>query len=134
MTKDLAYKLYTIMVVHNRRHGILGCQIAWHMESKIERSNQLHHAAIHDTDLNRQAYPLLIDSMLNIMPVSRVYHEKYRNYGKRPVIWANRVHDFLERHPRIAYYVNKGEWVGVMAAQVWVTRKLRNRKKPKLWR
>lgn len=67
---------------------------------------ELHHARCHDTKLNRERFPLFIDSILNVVQVCSWNHARHRSWG----IWSpercGRAEAFLKRHPRIARWVN----------------------------
>lgn len=67
----------------------------------------LHHAGMPNTATNRKLYPLVIHSMLNLVPVSHDYHMAHGRWGQRKgYAWAERYQRFLERHPLAAQFVN----------------------------
>ena len=83
------------------------CPIAKDKEGWAEPATELHHI-IHNTKVNRKLYPLLIDSVWNLVAVNHYWHMKYPTFG-RPYGWqmkAVRREAFLERHPMIAKAVN----------------------------
>lgn len=73
-------------------------------------NTDLHHYRIHNTKGNRKKYPLFIDSILNLMPVSHYWHLKRGGFGER---WgparAAQAELFLKRHKLISKWVNRGE-------------------------
>ncbi len=66
----------------------------------------LHHAGVHNVDANRRAFPLLVHSVLNIRPANNAFHVSNGSWGKISLLEAEKWERFLERHPRIAAWVN----------------------------
>jgi hypothetical protein len=81
------------------------CMIGWNKKKDIIPIDSLHHLC-HNTKVNRKRYPLFIDSLLNLMPVSSHYHLKNPSYGKIMDRQAEKYERFLERHPKICEFVN----------------------------
>ena len=67
----------------------------------------LHHR-LHNTKTNRKLYPLFIDSIWNLMAVNHHWHLSYGSYGKIGILEAERRERFLERHPMISDWMNRG--------------------------
>ncbi len=65
-----------------------------------------HHAGLADTITNRAACPLYIDSIWNGRLVSKKYHTQWRSWGRHSYEKGVRRERFLERHPRIAKWIN----------------------------
>lgn len=45
---------------------------------------ELHHGGVHNTTGNRQNFPLLMHSPLNVWMLSKAFHEKNSGYGRYP--------------------------------------------------
>ncbi len=68
---------------------------------------ELHHAGRHNTDTDRKLYPLLINSIWNLVAVNHLWHMKYPAWGKQKgTAWAGSREAFLQRHPMIAKRIN----------------------------
>lgn len=73
---------------------------------------ELHHAGIHNTEVNRKLYPLLIHSLMNLMAVNHHFHMKFDYYGRISYLEADRREAFLRRHPKIANCANNpDQWM-----------------------
>ena len=72
----------------------------------------LHHLC-HNTKWRREKYPLFLDSILNLRPVSHNYHLRFGSWGKITDYQAEKYEKFLERHPKIA------EWVNNPVGELW---------------
>jgi len=59
------------------------------------RVNELHHAGIHNTKVNRKIYPDVVHSPFNLMPVNHEYHMIRSSYGRKPGLWAEKLQKFL---------------------------------------
>lgn len=68
----------------------------------------LDHSRIHNTEINRAKYPLFIHSLLNLRAVDHKAHLSLpRSQVKiKGEYRAKKIEHFLERHPRIAKWVN----------------------------
>ena len=86
-----------------KRYG-WACPIAAE-NGDIAQVSELHHI-VHNTKMNRRLYPLLIDSVINLRPVSHGWHLARPSWGCMSDYRAARREAFLSRHPRIAEYVN----------------------------
>lgn len=81
---------------------------AWHMPKFV---TDLHHP-LHNTKTNRKLYPLLIDSVINLIPVENGEHLNNGSWkpAHLPKVldgeWARKWERFLEKHPKIAKWVN----------------------------
>ena len=75
------------------------CKIA---ESKgiIIKATELHHARIHDTKWGRSKYPLFMDSLFNLVPVSHDMHMVHGSWGKWSEARCAVVERGLERHEK----------------------------------
>ena len=81
------------------------CYIA-KAKGKIYPATELHHMLIHNTKTNKKKYPLLINSVWNLVAVSNKYHLMYPSFGRCSYLNANKIESFLQRHPMIAAAVN----------------------------
>jgi len=70
---------------------------------------ELHHAHAHDRSHLRKACPLFIDSVMNLWPVCERNHTRHRSAGVWSYERCVRAERFLERHPKIAHWVNNPE-------------------------
>lgn len=69
-----------------------------------DRSMQ-HRAA--DSKWRRKKFPLFLNSVLNICIINLWCNvSSHRSFGRINDYWAEKLERFLERHPRIAYWVN----------------------------
>ena len=84
------------------------CPIA-KMEGWADSPTELHHR-LHNTKVNRRKYPLLIDSVWNLVAVAHWAHIKHPSWGKMTYLEAAKRQAFLERHPCIAAAVNMEVW------------------------
>ena len=85
------------------KYGSL-CPIAKE-QGEIARVDALHHRH-HQTKWARKKFPLFIDSMFNLMPVNNAYHLIRGSYGRISELQAMKYEMFLQRHPKIAAFVN----------------------------
>lgn len=70
---------------------------------------ELHHSHLHNREMNRKRFPLLIDSLWNLVAVSHKYHMENGSWTptKRwSLAEADERERFLQRHPAIAGYLN----------------------------
>ena len=81
------------------------CCIASHY-GEADIVTDLHHYRIHNLKWVRKKYPLFVDSLLNLMPVNNAWHLQHGSFGKIPEIDVAKYERFLERHPKIAKWVN----------------------------
>ena len=84
------------------------CPIALE-KNKLAEVTDLHHYRCHNTRPNRKKYPLLIDSLLNLVAVNNAYHLSNGSWGRASDLECERIEKFLERHPKIAKWVNDPE-------------------------
>ena len=76
---------------------------------KYRQVTELHHSHIHNTKIFKKLYPLFIDSLWNLIPVNNAWHLKYGSFGKWPEERVSRCEIFLQRHKKIAEYLNNPE-------------------------
>ena len=67
---------------------------------------EIHHAGVHNTEVNRRLYPLLIHSLWNLLLVNHQFHMKHGSFGRMSEKEAASREAFLERHPCIAKKLN----------------------------
>lgn len=67
---------------------------------------ELHHAHLHNTITNRMLYPLVIHSIVNLVPVSHEWHMQRQNWRPSKHFNAAAWQRFFERHPAIAAWAN----------------------------
>ncbi len=85
------------------------CAIAT-SHGRIAAITELHHAGRHNTGADRKLYPLLVNSLWNLVAVNHLWHMKYPAWGKQKgTEWASKREAFLGRHPRIAKKLNMEE-------------------------
>lgn len=70
------------------------------------RAEDLHHYRVHDTVPNRRRFPFLVDSLLNLVAVNHAMHMEHDHWGRVSLREADRIEDFLRRHPRWAAWTN----------------------------
>ena len=89
-----------------RKHGAT-CPIQQERnpEGKRHIVTDMHHLC-HNTKWRREAFPLFLNSLLNFRPVSHAYHLKFGSWGKITDYQAQKYEKFLQRHPKIAEWVN----------------------------
>ena len=69
-------------------------------------AEERHHARIHDKKWVRARYPLFVDSVFNILPVSHRWHMRYGGFGKWPerkVAWYEAR---MRKNPQLAAWAN----------------------------
>ena len=90
----------------NRQNWL--CPIGLKKYGRKDPVHDLHHRICHNTKLNRKKYPLFIDSMLNLQPVNHDNHLNNPSWGgvRNGERIAERWERFLERHPRLYFFVN----------------------------
>jgi len=81
------------------------CPIA-RSRGRLAAVTDLHHAGVHNTKVNRARYPLLINSLWNLVAVNRGWHMQYPSWGRIPYLEAEKREAFLRRHPAIAARLN----------------------------
>lgn len=81
------------------------CPIAKSMGHWAE-CQEIHHALVHNTALNRKLYPRLMHSLWNLMPVNHYFHMNNGSFGIISQKEARSREDFLQRHPCIARVLN----------------------------
>ena len=82
------------------------CPISQYCHKPIMIDKVLHHYRVHNDKYNRKKYPLLLNSMLNLMPVNNDYHLAHPSFGGITDYQADKIERFLEKHPRISSWVN----------------------------
>ena len=81
------------------------CPIAYEKKGRTDRVGELHHM-LHNTKVNRKRFPLFINSLINLRPVSSVYHKLWPSWGKISDLQAMKYEKFLQKHKRICKFVN----------------------------
>ena len=81
------------------------CAIATH-HGRTAPIEDLHHALVHNTAPNRRRFPLLIHSIINLLPVNHRLHLANPSWGRISEHQADILEQMLEQHPTIARYVN----------------------------
>lgn len=94
------------MDIQFRKYGINTCPIYYQLKGRYKTPDSLHHYRIHNTKNNRKRYPLLVDSLLNLLPVFNSYHILNNSWGKISEFNADKIERFLEKHPRAERFVN----------------------------
>ena len=75
-------------------------------KDKVTHVTELHHL-LHNTKVNKRLYPLLIDSILNLRPVSNHFHLKWPSWGNITPFNAQKMEQFLFFHPQLSIFVNE---------------------------
>ena len=65
----------------------------------------LHHR-VPNKKMNRRRFPLLIDSLLNLVAVNHAMHMEWPSWGRFSLLQADRMERALERWPRASAFVN----------------------------
>lgn len=81
------------------------CEIAKN-KGYYANCDEIHHAMIHNTKVNRKLYPRLVHSLWNLMLVSHNEHMRNGSYGRISNREAAKREAFLRRHPCIAKKLN----------------------------
>lgn len=83
------------------------CPIAMEAE-EFAAPTELHHAGIHNTEVNQARYPLVVHSLVNLIAVNHHWHMKRGSFGARPGNWAERMQRFLAKphHLEMARWLN----------------------------
>lgn len=89
-----------------RKHKMVYCIITYNRSGKYKSPDALHHYLVHDTKINRRRYPLLLDSLMNLLPVVNAYHIWNSSWGKISEFQADKVETFLFNHPKAHRFVN----------------------------
>jgi len=73
---------------------------------------ELHHAGVHESKLNRSLYPNLVHSVINIFGLSKKHHTERPHYGKMTRVEADKWERFLSQkhHRKICTWVNTLTW------------------------
>ena len=87
-----------------RKYGIR-CPIAAEKGGQVDIVTDLHHLC-HNTKWRRKKFPLFIDSILNLRPVSNKHHLANGSWGKISDTKAEKYERFLNKHPGISNFVN----------------------------
>ena len=90
-------------LLYNKFHGL--CQIAM-SQDKIAPCTELHHYRVHNTKYNRKKFPLLVNSILNLIPVNHAYHMQKPSFGIITDHQAGLIERYLERNPSTNKFVN----------------------------
>jgi hypothetical protein len=88
------------------------CPIGLEKFGRCDAVHDLHHAGIHNTELNRKLYPVLVHSTLNLVPVNHDNHLNFPSYGRRGPLWAEKLEEFLneKRHWKFRVFVTTSKW------------------------
>ena len=93
------------------KYGV-GCPIALERGNRAAGVEDLHHLC-HPSEWRRKAYPLFLNSLLNLRPVNHGWHLRFGSWGKIHDMKAQQYERFLERYPKVAKFVNDpGEQYG----------------------
>ena len=92
-----------------RKDNMVYCIITYNRSGKYKSPDALHHYRVHDTKINRRRFPLLINSLLNLMPVFNAYHIHKSSWGKISEYDADKIELFLFNHPKAERFVNHME-------------------------
>ena len=65
-----------------RKTELIFCPIYMHITGRYIMPDCLHHTKVHDTKSNRKRYPLLLHSLLNLVPVWNGIHLSRGSWGK----------------------------------------------------
>lgn len=114
---------FDYLMAHRMRAGMCWCPISWEKYGQIKKPDTLHHAKVHNVEWGRSAYPLLIDSIMNLVPVWNPAHVQWPSWGKVSDIEAENLEAFLQRHPMIAMWVNTMVWATEEEAIEWLTKR-----------
>jgi hypothetical protein len=91
---------------------------------KIADMEDLHHAMLHNTKVNRKCFPYFIHSALNILPVNHAWHLSNPSFGRlKGYINAEKYEDYLRRHPLQCAYL-----MGVIPEDVYILELANNKK------
>ena len=89
-----------------RKVNMVYCVITYNKSGKYKSPEELHHYRMHNTKINRRRYPLLIDSLLNLLPVYNAFHIWNSSWGKISEFQADKIETFLFNHPKAERFVN----------------------------
>lgn len=89
-----------------RKTGMIYCPIFYEEKEIYRPPDALHHTLVHDTQINENRYPLLLNSLLNLTPVFNAMHMWRGSWGKISEYNADKIEDFLKRHPQANEFVN----------------------------
>lgn len=81
------------------------CPIAHQRYGKIIKATELHHLS-HNVKWRRELYPLFINSIINLRPVSHKFHIMHGSWGKIGDTKAGRYQRFLKEHPKFSEAMN----------------------------
>lgn len=107
--KNYQIKYLYLIDRQRKKYGMVFCPIFYKLKGRYKTPDALHHFKIHNTDINKKRYPLLIDSLLNLVPVFNSYHIQNNSWGKISEYQADKIERFLERHPKASQFVNNLE-------------------------
>lgn len=97
---------YSEKVRYLREHQGGCCPIAMDKKGERQPVTEMHHKLVHKTKRNIKHFPLLIDSLLNLILANHDMHMSWPSWGKISDYQAYQIEHFLERHPRMASFVN----------------------------
>lgn len=89
-----------------KKYDMNFCPIYFQLKDRYRTPDSLHHYRIHNTKINRKRYPLLIDSLLNLVPVYNAYHINNSSWRKITEYNADKIELFLFNHPKAERFVN----------------------------
>ncbi len=110
-------KFQYLLNKQDREKGFVYCPIMWDRNVYIQ-PDCLHHAKVHNTKINRKRYPLLIDSLLNLIPVWNAGHINCGSWGKISEYNADKIERFLKRHVKATRFVNLLEPIRYLGRRV----------------
>lgn len=84
------------------------CPITWEILRTVRRPTTLHHAKVHNMVINQKRFPLLYNSLLNLMATTEIQND-WSSFGKISEYQADKIESFLKRHPKAEAFVNRLE-------------------------
>jgi len=82
-----------------------GCCPIANAKGQWAKPAEIHHR-LSNSKVNKKLYPLFIDSVWNLYCVNWDWHMMYPSFGKITVLEASKREKFLQRHIKIAKYLN----------------------------
>jgi len=95
--------IHKVQYLYRRQKGL--CAITGE-PLQAHYKQDLHHAGVYNTKVNRKLYPLFIDSVWNLVLVDHEAHLDRPLYGRISYREADHREAFLRRHPMIAQAMN----------------------------
>jgi hypothetical protein len=106
LDKDQSERKYWRQFTFMIRHQHFNCAIAA-SQGAYAPVTELHHK-LANSRVNRSRFPLLIDSLFNLVAVNHGYHMANGSFQRMSVLEACKREAFLERHPLAARRLNGG--------------------------